>query len=617
MWLKVFLSLCIVNASICNRIIKKADIENLRQKIAKTHEQLELKTISPKATKFIEKLPTSPDVRGVSALEFYACDVCFTSIDELMFIRRVELLNDTNLVDLAVELCTALEIQKERECRGIIELYAPTILYIIDNRQDLSAETVCKFLLNDGDCVNSHDDDILEFTVAIKDYKPCEEVQNEVETPEVLSTNSSSTDDMIIVHLTDIHVDLKYKTGAMAKCKKYACCRDINKNDTTAKSSHLAGYWGDYRSCDTPLNAIEDAFHHIVEQHPKIDAIYFTGDIVDHFLWDTTIDGTKSSLKTVYGLMRNVFKDIPIYPIIGNHEAQNLFAPLHVKVPNLSTEWLYSYIIEIWGDRMSNESIETFKNGGFYSVLIKPGLRVIALNNNPCFIFNFWALYDSEPMYAQFQWLHDILVKAEEMGEKVHILAHIPNGLDEFAEPCSREYQRIIERFKKTIVAQFNGHHEFYGFHLFYEAANVSNPISVAFRGGSLASFSKVNRNYVVYNVSVDTFEVKEDAVWTYNMTEANLGGENLKPRWFKQPTLRESFNLPDLSPETLSKFTMDMMRNSTLFQEYRKLQIKNSDYLLKKGCNDECYKDIICETLTSDNTDDSLCEKLWKKFKN
>ena len=51
-------------------------------------------------------------------------------------------------------------------------------------------------------------------------------------------------------------------------------------------------------------------------------------------------------------------------------------------------------------------------------------------------------------------------------------------------------------------------------------------------------------------------------------MTEANLQGENLKPNWYKQPTLRESFNLPDLSPATLSEFTMDMMRNSSLFEE-------------------------------------------------
>lgn len=61
---------------------------------------------------------------------------------------------------------------------------------------------------------------------------------------------------------------------------------------------------------------------------------------------------------------------------------------------------------------------------------------------------------------------------------------------------------------------------------------------------------------------------MKNDAVWTYNLTEANQQGEKLKPHWFKQPSLRESFNLPDLSPSTLSEFTMEMMRNSSVFQE-------------------------------------------------
>lgn len=185
------------------------------------------------------------------------------------------------------------------------------------------------------------------------------------------------------------------------------------------------------------------------------------------------------------------------------------FAPKSIDEESLSTEWLYNHIVEVWGDKMSSESIDTFKKGGYYTSLIKPGLRIIALNNNPCYIYNFWVLFDVEPIREQFQWMHDTLLKAEQSGEKVHILAHIPSGLDEYHEPCSREYQRIVERFKNTIVAQFNGHVESYGFHLFYEAANISNPVSVAYNGGSLASFSKSNRNYAVYDVDPKTFVCK------------------------------------------------------------------------------------------------------------
>lgn len=31
-----------------------------------------------------------------------------------------------------------------------------------------------------------------------------------------------------------------------------------------------AGYWGDYRHCDTPWQAIEDAIHHIKGTHEVI-----------------------------------------------------------------------------------------------------------------------------------------------------------------------------------------------------------------------------------------------------------------------------------------------------------------------------------------------------------
>lgn len=134
-------------------------------------------------------------------------------------------------------------------------------------------------------------------------------------------------------------------------------------------------------------------------------------------------------------------------------------------------------------------------------MLIKPGLRVIALNNNLCFIFNFWLLFDVEPIREQFQWLHDTLLEAEQAGEKVHILAHIPSGDSTYHETCSREYQRIFERFHRTIVAQFNGHTENYDFHIVYKSTNISNPIGVAFNGGAIASYTKKNRNYVLYNV--------------------------------------------------------------------------------------------------------------------
>lgn len=157
----------------------------------------------------------------------------------------------------------------------------------------------------------------------------------------------------------------------------------------------------------------------------------------------------------------------------------------------------------LWSDKLPPDALKTVKSGGYYTTLILPGLRVIALNNNVCINFNWWILYEVKSIQKQFQWLHDTLLLAERAGEKVHILSHIPNGDEDYHQPCSREYSRIINRFHETIIAQFNGHSEFFGFNLFKKQREE---INVAYNGGSLATFSGVNRNYVVYSVDPISF---------------------------------------------------------------------------------------------------------------
>lgn len=152
------------------------------------------------------------------------------------------------------------------------------------------------------------------------------------------------------------------------------------------------------------------------------------------------------------------------------------------------------------------DTSETVREGGYYTTLIRPGLRLIALNNNVCLTFNWWIMFEVKSVQRQFQWLHDVLLDAEKAGEKVHILAHVPNGDEDYHQPCSREFRRIVDRFYDTIAAQFHGHTENFGFNIFYKQNNDSSPISMAWDGGSLATFSGVNRNYVSYNIDPASF---------------------------------------------------------------------------------------------------------------
>lgn len=59
------------------------------------------------------------------------------------------------------------------------------------------------------------------------------------------------------------------------------------------------------------------------------------------------------------------------------------------------------------------------RRGGFYTMEIQPGLRVVSLNMNFCARENFWLLVNSTDPADQLQWLVHILQESEITGEKV------------------------------------------------------------------------------------------------------------------------------------------------------------------------------------------------------
>lgn len=209
-----------------------------------------------------------------------------------------------------------------------------------------------------------------------------------------------------------------------------------------------------------------------------------------------------------FDALKAVFGDIPVLPIIGNHEPHpvNQFAPSVQTDDDLESRSLYGLLAENWQKWLPAEALSTVLESGYYTTLVRPGLRVIGLNNNDGSTLNFWLLLDAAYVSRQLQWLHDTLLAAERAGEKVHILVHFPNNHQDMHSTYSREYQRIVERFWDTISGQFNGHTHKDQFYVFFDQETSSKAINVAWNGGSATSYSNVNPNYRVYTVEPETF---------------------------------------------------------------------------------------------------------------
>lgn len=506
------------------------------------------------------------------------------------------------------EICVNIKIQKEGVCAGLIDIHLDTLLYILNNTQGLTSSRICGVMFQNHGC--SQDDDSMEWTVNVNvGSKP------KVNRKDDSRAHTKASEALTIIHITDIHHDPMYMPQGNTECGATMCCRSDQGKPNRPEAA--AGYWGDYRDCDIPWQTVQDTLQQIKRSHKKIDYIYMTGDIVDHGIWDTSIPKNTETIKKVIKALKMEFPNIPVYPILGNHEATptNTFAPHSISDEKLSTNWLYELSAELWSEWLPPETKETILRGGFYTVLARPGFRIIALNSNLGYTDNWWSIYDPKDQEGQLKWLADTLLQAEKQGEKVHILSHMPSGYDSCLKTWSREFHKIIDRFENTVTAQFNGHSHNDHFYIYYAIDEPTRANNVAFNGGSVTPFSNLNPNYKAYSMGSANYDILDSETWIYNLTEANLKG-NATPNWFKLYSFKDTYGVESLSPTSLDRLVQNMATNISLLEQYSRYYVKEADTALARGCDTKCLQEKLCEIATAETGNSTQCDILLKKFR-
>lgn len=103
-------------------------------------------------------------------------------------------------------------------CHEIIcHTFQDVLLFIVDSRRRLSAETVCGIVGQPLNC-NLGTGDNLEWSINVDDNADGG-TESKSEIP------AAGDDDLTIVHITDTHYDPHYREGAKAVCVDPVCCR--------------------------------------------------------------------------------------------------------------------------------------------------------------------------------------------------------------------------------------------------------------------------------------------------------------------------------------------------------------------------------------------------------
>ncbi|XP_016095597.1 sphingomyelin phosphodiesterase [Sinocyclocheilus grahami] len=507
------------------------------------------------------------------------CKAIFATLD-------IALLSDSNMERVAHalgEACVRLHLAEAQVCREITELFRNDLIRALQESVLWPSEA-CGLLVGPT-C--GHFDIYAPWNVSLPQVpKP------PVKPPTPPKPGSSQSR---ILFLTDIHWDAEYAEGSLVDCKIPLCCR--NHSGRAGWKHTGAGYWGTYGDCDLPLRTVENLLQNVAKSGPW-DWVYWTGDIPAHNIWSQTREQQLNELVTITRLLhKHLGPNVTVYPAVGNHESTpvNSFPPPFVH-GNRSSRWLYDTMAEEWAPWLPKEALETIRRGGFYTVEVERGLRVVSLNMNFCAQENYWLMVNSTDPAGQLQWLINILQESENKGEKVHIIGHIPPGL--CLSSWSWNYYHIVNRYESTITGQFFGHTHVDEFQMFYDEDTLTRPLSVAFIAPSVTTYVNLNPGYRVYyvdgNYPGSNRMVLDHETFILNLTLANNqpSQPDPNPSWTLLYRASKAYGLSTLFPSDMNALIKVMKDDDRVFQRFWYLFHKGH---VSKPCTDTCKTSLIC----------------------
>jgi sphingomyelin phosphodiesterase acid-like 3 len=271
----------------------------------------------------------------------------------------------------------------------------------------------------------------------------------------------------------------------------------------------------------------------------------------------------------------------PVYLTLGNND--DLCGDYSIEPSGPFLADTAATVSTLLHGRSSKNAIEDWRHWGTYDIP-DPALkkaRLIALDTtilsaryqNECGA----ATGGKEPADLLLSWLDDELARAENKGEYVWILAHIPPGMDGFATWRARQqgddqstivpmwkpsYQerfvQISQKHKGVVRLMLAGHTHSDDFRPFEEGLVLMTP--------AISPNIRQNPAFRVVSVREDGVLTDTSTYFLANLPQA-IGGSS--PDWKLEYRATQSWHVPDLSLDSLRKVYGELLTSPQLRQTW------------------------------------------------
>ncbi|KAH8814819.1 putative acid sphingomyelinase [Xylogone sp. PMI_703] len=510
---------------------------------------------------------------------------CAACESVLVALKGLAVFGNTAFIDVITELCKISGAEDDDVCEGTIKSEGPVLVSIVKGLSigSNASQLFCGTLF--GLCQNP---DFDPFTVSFPKPKP-----NKVRPP------PSGQNPIFVGHISDVHVDLNYTTGANYNCTKPICCRPYTTDDAPGNTDFPAGPFGN-TNCDSPLSLEESMVAAIEKINPAFTI--FTGDVVAHDLWlvneAEVITDLHSTYNTQLGSLRTVF------PALGNHDVApvNNFAPDGLGA-EASIQYAYDTNAADWTKWIGAPAAEAEKDFGSYSV-IYGNLRVISFNSIFYYRLNFWMYQDplEKDPSGQFAWLISQLQAAEDAGQRAWLISHVPSGSGDYFPQYSNYFDQIVNRYEATIAALFYGHTHDDQFEISYSDysnRNSKNAVAMSYIAPSLTPTSG-SPTFRIYTIDPVTYGVLD---FTNYIADISSPSFQNGPEWVKYYSAKAAYGpvvspplvdpAAELTPAFWHNVTEAFQNNDGIFQQYISRKSRGFEV---SSCTGDCKTNELCQ---------------------
>ncbi|EMC96412.1 hypothetical protein BAUCODRAFT_33740 [Baudoinia panamericana UAMH 10762] len=428
-----------------------------------------------------------------------------------------------------------------------------------------------------------------------------------------------------VLHMSDFHLDPRYKVGSEGNCSSGLCCRSnvANSGLRSGQISYPAPAYGSYL-CDTPydlglaaLQAVAPLTGTCVDE-PLAWTVY-TGDLVAHDPQSQLSRAfTEYSEESIY-YMFSKYLTGPVFPALGNHDTNPEAIDAPYSMPgNLSQQqsWNYDHVASLWqlnGWLNATAAQQARTHYGAYSVKNHYGLRIITFNTDFWYHSNFLNFINtSNPdVSGTFKFMIQELQAAEDAGEQVWIIGHVLSGWDgsnPIVNPTNLFYQ-IVDRYSPHVIRNIFFGHTHEDEVMIYYANNATNmslgtALSTGWVGPSVTPLTNLNSGFRMYEVDTGSFDIYDAYTWYADVSSfPSLVNSSHGPTFQFEYSTRDTYgpaaNWPATAPLNATFWhavTMAMETNPALVNTFNKFEGKSSNSGFTTNCTcTGCVNAKIC----------------------